>query len=99
MVALATGKPQHNVVMGLRGDNGSITWISINSEPIFSGTNTEPTSVVTSFSGLQRVSKLKSALRPETPYYYRSIFHHYLFNFSSLTDDNVPQSLPVGGLH
>ena len=28
-VALATGKAQHGVVVGLRGDDGSITWISI----------------------------------------------------------------------
>ena len=52
MVALATGKAQHGVVVGLRGDDGSITWISINSEPIFVDGNLTPNSVVTSFSDI-----------------------------------------------
>ncbi len=52
MVALEMGQPQRDVIMGLRSDNGSITWISINSVPIFADGNTQPTSVVTSFSDI-----------------------------------------------
>lgn len=32
MITLATGKPQHNVVMGVHKPNGELTWISINSQ-------------------------------------------------------------------
>jgi diguanylate cyclase (GGDEF)-like protein/PAS domain S-box-containing protein len=52
MMALATGRPQQQAVMGLRGDDGSITWISINAQPIFAEGSEKPTSVVTSFSDI-----------------------------------------------
>ncbi len=49
MVALRTGEPQHAVMMGLRRDDGAVTWISINSQPIGEA-GAAPTAVVTSFS-------------------------------------------------
>jgi diguanylate cyclase (GGDEF)-like protein/PAS domain S-box-containing protein len=52
MITLATGEPQRNVVMGVRGDDNRVTWISINSEPIFENGSAKPTSVVTSFSDI-----------------------------------------------
>ena len=52
MIALATGEPQNQIVMGLRRSDGSVTWISINSVPIFVEGKTEPNSVVTSFSDI-----------------------------------------------
>ncbi|MDR3465355.1 MAG: PAS-domain containing protein [Xanthobacteraceae bacterium] len=52
MVALATGKPQDQVVMGLKSDGGPATWISINAHPMFTDDSGVPTSVVTSFSDI-----------------------------------------------
>lgn len=34
MVALTTGRPQSDVIMGVRKPNGDLTWISINSQPL-----------------------------------------------------------------
>lgn len=63
MMALATGAPQHDVIMGLRSDTGSITWISINSIPIFTDGKAEPTSVVTSFSDITARKQAQEVLR------------------------------------
>jgi diguanylate cyclase (GGDEF)-like protein/PAS domain S-box-containing protein len=63
MVALATGKPQHDVMMGLRSDAGSLTWISINSIPIHTDGNTEPTSVVTSFADITARKQAQDVLK------------------------------------
>jgi diguanylate cyclase (GGDEF)-like protein/PAS domain S-box-containing protein len=35
VVTLRTGKPQSNVIMGIHKPDGTLTWISINSQPIF----------------------------------------------------------------
>lgn len=49
MVALATGQPQRDVVMGLRHETAGIHWLSINSEPLFRGNDVKPYAVVVSF--------------------------------------------------
>ena len=48
-VTLRTGEPQHDVIMGIEKPDGSLTWISINSEPIRDCPDAEPRSVVTTF--------------------------------------------------
>ena len=63
MMALATGAPQLDVIMGLRSDTGSIAWISINSVPICADGKTEPTSVVTSFSDITARKQAQEVLR------------------------------------
>jgi diguanylate cyclase (GGDEF)-like protein/PAS domain S-box-containing protein len=63
MIALATGRPQHDVIMGLRSDDGSFAWISINSTPIHTDGNTEPTSVVTSFADITVRKQAQEVLR------------------------------------
>ncbi|ALK10843.1 EAL and GGDEF domain-containing protein [Blastochloris viridis] len=52
MVTLATGLPQRNVVMGLRGAGSGTTWVSVNSEPIFEAGSTRPSAVITSFTDI-----------------------------------------------
>lgn len=34
-ITLKTGKPMHNVIMGIKKSSGNVSWISINSEPFF----------------------------------------------------------------
>jgi PAS domain S-box-containing protein len=51
-MALATGERQNQIVMGLRHDDGSITWISVNSVPLYVAGSTELDTVVTSFSDI-----------------------------------------------
>jgi PAS domain S-box-containing protein len=52
MVTLRTGKPQSNVIMGIRKPNEPLTWIAINSQPLFHPGETQPYAVVSSFSDI-----------------------------------------------
>ncbi len=54
MIALRTGKPCLETVMGVYKPNGELTWILINSEPLFFPGQTIPHGVVTSFSDITR---------------------------------------------
>ncbi len=52
MVTLTTGKPQNGIIMGVHKTDSSLTWISINSQPIFSRDESVPHAVVTTFSDI-----------------------------------------------
>jgi PAS domain S-box-containing protein len=49
MVSLRTGKPQHQVIMGIQKPDQTLTWISINSQPIYRPGEPQPYAVVASF--------------------------------------------------
>jgi PAS domain S-box-containing protein len=49
MVSLRTGKPQSQVMMGVQKPDNTLTWISINSQPIFRPGESQPYAVVASF--------------------------------------------------
>ena len=49
MVTLRTGEPQTNVVMGVHKPEGTLTWISINTRPLFHPIDSTPIAVVASF--------------------------------------------------
>jgi len=49
MVTLRTGRPQSDVIMGIRRSDGSRTWISINSAPLLRPGEDRPSAVVTTF--------------------------------------------------
>lgn len=59
IVTLKTGKPQSNVIMGVHKPDGTIAWISINSQPLFYNADSTPSAVVTSFFDItaQRASE------------------------------------------
>lgn len=52
MVTLRTGEPQSNVVMGVHKPDGTLTWISINTRPLFHPSDPTPFAVVASFSNI-----------------------------------------------
>jgi PAS domain S-box-containing protein len=49
MEALKTGLPVNDVIMGIHKENGELTWISINAQPLVNYTNKLPYAVVTTF--------------------------------------------------
>ena len=49
MIALRTGEPCQNIIMGVHKPVGDLTWISINALPLFHSGGTEPYAVVTTF--------------------------------------------------
>lgn len=54
MVTLRTGEPTSNVVMGVHKPDGELSWILINSQPLFKPGETRPYAVATSFSDITR---------------------------------------------
>ncbi|HEY9881257.1 MAG TPA: GAF domain-containing protein [Leptolyngbyaceae cyanobacterium] len=64
-VTLRTGKPQFNVVMGLCRDDGTTTWITVNSQPLLHTNEALPYAVVTSFSDITELKKAEIALRQQ----------------------------------
>jgi urea ABC transporter urea binding protein len=75
MVTLRTGKPQSNVVMGVQKPDGTLTWISINSQPLFQPGEAKPYAVVTSLSDFTERKQVEEALR-NAEERYRSIFEN-----------------------
>jgi PAS domain S-box-containing protein len=63
MVALATGRSQRDVIMGVMRPDGQRVWISINSEPIRDDENGQVVSVVTSFSDITEKRQAETELR------------------------------------
>jgi PAS domain S-box-containing protein len=52
MVTLRTGQPQHQVIMGVHKPDGALTWISINSQPLFQPGQSTPSAAVTTFTDI-----------------------------------------------
>gem|GEM_PF-1029512 len=62
MLALRTGFPQPNVVMGVQNPDGSVRWILASAQPLFDPTQAMPTSVVTTFSDITERKRTEAAL-------------------------------------
>jgi PAS domain S-box-containing protein len=54
MVTLRTGAPMNDVVMGVHKPSGELTWLSINSQPMFQDGGEKPSAVVVSFTDITR---------------------------------------------
>jgi PAS domain S-box-containing protein len=63
IITLLTGKPCSNVVMGVHKPNGMLTWISVNSQPLFRQGESRPYAVVTSFSDITARKQAETALQ------------------------------------
>jgi PAS domain S-box-containing protein len=63
MVTLGTGRPCINVVMGVQKPDDSVSWITINSEPLFHAGESKPYGVVTSFSDITDRKRTEDLLR------------------------------------
>ncbi|OKH34726.1 hypothetical protein NIES2101_38535 [Calothrix sp. HK-06] len=63
IVTLQTGQPQFNIIMGVHKPDGSLTWISINSQPLFKADQLTPYAVVTSFTDITALKQAQQALQ------------------------------------
>jgi diguanylate cyclase (GGDEF)-like protein/PAS domain S-box-containing protein len=63
METLRTGEPQSNVIMGVHKPDGSLSWISINSQPLIDPGEKRPHGVVTSFHDITSLRATTAALR------------------------------------
>ena len=62
MISLREGIPQRGVVMGVHKPSGELTWISINTAPLFSEGEAKPHGVVTTFSDITEARLTLDAL-------------------------------------
>ncbi len=60
---LNTGVPQYQVIMGIYKPDDTLTWVSINTEPLFRTGETQPYAVVASFSDITGRKNAEDALR------------------------------------
>lgn len=63
MYSLQTGLPQVNVIMGVHKADGQLTWISVNSEPIFLDGARQPSHVVATFFDITKIKKNEQKLK------------------------------------
>ena len=52
MVALQTGQPSPDVIMGFDRPQGELIWLTLNSQPLFQGDRSTPYAVVTTFTAI-----------------------------------------------
>ncbi|PSB53880.1 histidine kinase [filamentous cyanobacterium Phorm 6] len=52
MVALQTGQPCSNIIMGFYQPQGELIWLRLNSQPLFQGDRSTPYAVVTTFTAI-----------------------------------------------
>ncbi len=62
-ITLQTGKPLSNVVMGIHKADGTLTWISINSQPLLQMNQSHPYAVVTTFADITERKQAEEMLR------------------------------------
>ncbi|MDY6806082.1 MAG: PAS domain S-box protein [Cyanobacteriota bacterium] len=62
-VTLRTGKPCHNVIMGVQKVDGTLTWISVNTQPLFRPNENSPYASVASFTDITERKETETALR------------------------------------
>lgn len=72
MVTLRTGRPCRDVMMGLTRPDGTVTWISVNSEPLQRSEEALPYAVVTTFSDVTRQRRSELILK-QSEALYRSL--------------------------
>lgn len=61
-VTLRTGKPCHQVIMGVQKLDGTLTWISVNTQPLFRPNENKPYASVASFTDITKRKETETAL-------------------------------------
>jgi len=63
VITLRTGQAQYDIVMGVHKPDGSLTWISINSAPLFNPGENQPYGVVVTFHDVTARKRIEEKLR------------------------------------
>ena len=89
VVTRRTGEPQRNVVMGVHRADGTLVWMSVNTQPLFRPGENTPYSVVASFSDITDQKQWELALL-ESEARYRSLFENSI--------DGILLTAPTGDI-
>ncbi|MGL5807224.1 MAG: PAS domain-containing protein [Xenococcaceae cyanobacterium] len=85
IVALSTGKPCSNVIMGFYQPNGKLIWLLLDSQPLFQNDQTVPYAVVTTFA---EITEPKHSLFETT-----STQNNLVNDFINLDDYTIAEDL------
>ncbi len=58
--AIRTGKPQKNVLVGIRPRGKALRWLSVNAQPVFSGKSPIPVAIVASFEDVTQRRRVEA---------------------------------------
>lgn len=58
--ALRTGKPQKNVLVGIRPSGAALRWLSVNTQPVLASGDPKPVAVVASFEDVTRQRRVEA---------------------------------------
>ena len=72
-MALGTGEPQRDVIMGIHKPDGTLTWISINCQPLFREGESKPYAVLSTCTDITHKKLAEQALRESEERYRRII--------------------------
>ena len=75
VITRRTGQPQSNVVMGVHRPDGTLVWVSVNTQPLYHPGERLPYSVVASFTDITDQRRAELALR-ESEARYRALFEN-----------------------
>jgi diguanylate cyclase (GGDEF)-like protein/PAS domain S-box-containing protein len=62
MITLRTGEPLDNIIMGIKDPDDNLSWLSINTSPIFSDGNELPDAVVSTFTNITAIKQTEEKL-------------------------------------
>jgi PAS domain S-box-containing protein len=95
IVALRTGRPSSDVVLGIKRPDGPLTWLSINAHPLIRKGEATPYASVATFTDITARRRTEEALR-RSEELYRSMVQHAVPGFSrSTTDGRVLAANPA----
>jgi PAS domain S-box-containing protein len=66
VITLRTGQPCANVIMGVRRPDGTMTWLSVNTQPLFDSDGTTLAGVVACFADVTEHRRTEETLRQTT---------------------------------
>jgi PAS domain S-box-containing protein len=61
-VTLRTGRPLRDQLMGVRGQNGGLSWLSVNSQPVYGDGEPTPSAVVVTFVDVTKTHAASEAI-------------------------------------
>ena len=88
VVTLKTGVPQVGVIMGVHKPDGTLTWISINTQPIATTAAAGPYAVVSSFRDISGMKHAEEALRKSAEEI-KDLYNRAPCGYHSLDDGGV----------
>ena len=88
LVTLRSGEPQYNVVMGIHKPDGTLVWLSINSQPLFRPRRKKPYAVVTTFHDITERKEADEALK-ESALKWDTTFHSIKDHIFLIDNDGV----------